>query len=257
VAVHDGFTLRDLVSYDRKHNEANGEENRDGTDANYGANHGVEGPSADPAVRELRNRQARNLLCTLLLSQGAPMLLAGDEFGRTQNGNNNAYCQDNELSWVDWSGQDPDAAALTAFVTRLLELRRDHIVFRRARFFHGRFVPGTTVKDILWLDPDGTETDWNRTTDGNLLYLLISGEAGEYHRTTQGEAQPDRSFLLVLNGSDAGVRVTAPPAEYGEQWEVILDTSRTEGPDPGPVLEAGRVLDVESKTFVLLGRSTP
>jgi glycogen operon protein len=252
VTVHDGFTLRDLVSYDRKHNDANGEDNRDGTDNNHSSNHGVEGPTDDPGVTEIRNRQVRNLLCTLLLSQGVPMLLGGDEFGRSQDGNNNAYCQDNEVSWLDWVSRNEEGRRLQEFVTRLIELRRNHIAFRRGRFFHGRFIPGTQIKDIHWLEPDGTEKDWNGDQGGTLLYFLLSGEAGDYHRTSQGDAQPDRSFLLILNAGAKGLPVTLPQAELGKCWDLLIDTSRKDGLGGGRTLAAGNALEVGPKAFFLL-----
>jgi glycogen operon protein len=153
VAAHDGFTLRDLVSYNTKHNEANKEENRDGSDSNHSWNCGTEGDTDREDVNALRRRQVRNFLATLLLSQGVPMLVAGDEFGRTQRGNNNAYCQDNELSWIDWDGITDEGRALTEYTRRLISLRREHLVFHRSRFFHGKTIPGTDVKDVRWQRP--------------------------------------------------------------------------------------------------------
>jgi glycogen operon protein len=167
VTAHDGFTLHDLVSYDHKHNEANGEDNRDGTDRTHAWNCGVEGPTRDPAVRKLRRQQERNLLATLLLSQGVPMILAGDEIGRTQRGNNNAYCQDNELSWIDWSGVDDDGRSLLAFTRSLIELRKTHRTFHRSRFLSGAVSDDSPIKDITWFGERGAEMeaeDWNRTT---------------------------------------------------------------------------------------------
>ncbi len=192
VTAHDGFTLRDLVSYDRKHNEANGEGNRDGHAHNHSWNHGVEGPTDDPDVERLRQRQMRNFLTTLLVSQGTPMLLSGDEVGRSQGGNNNAYAQDNEISWFDWEGVDADGRELLAFTRRLIALRLEHIVFHRSRFFHGKTIPGTDVKDVVWLRPDGSEMaegDWN-DPGAKALGIRLSGEAGLLHLTETGNRNP-------------------------------------------------------------------
>ena len=177
ITAHDGFTLRDLVSYNEKHNKANKEDNRDGSDSNWSWNCGVEGPTDDPKIAELRARQMRNLLATLLFSQGVPMLVAGDEFGRTQGGNNNAYCQDNELSWLDWESIDEEGQALLAFTRKVITLRRDHIVFHRDRFFHGQVIPGTDVKDVTWFRPDGaemSEEDW-QVDETKTLAAMLSG----------------------------------------------------------------------------------
>ena len=180
ITAHDGFTLDDLASYESKHNEANGENNRDGTDANHSLNYGVEGPAKDEKIRTVRARQKRNMLATLLLSQGVPMLLAGDEIGHSQSGNNNAYCQDNETSWIDWRRIDDAKDRVNAFVRRLIKLRRMHVVFRRYRFFSGRIIPGTRIKDIIWLGAEGrelAEKDWN-DAETRCLSALLSGEAG-------------------------------------------------------------------------------
>ncbi|MEO7127666.1 MAG: hypothetical protein ABI040_02185 [Rhodoferax sp.] len=176
VTAHDGFTLQDLVSYNEKHNEANGEENRDGQNDNLSWNCGVEGPSDDPAITKLRERQKRNMLATLLLSQGVPMLLAGDERSHTQQGNNNAYCQDNVLSWLDWTST-AEREALTAFVRRVIELRRTHPSFRRRNFFQGKPIGDAAAKDVCWLKPDDTEMtpqDWG-DDHARCLGMLVSG----------------------------------------------------------------------------------
>ncbi|MSO71393.1 MAG: glycogen debranching enzyme GlgX [Alphaproteobacteria bacterium] len=228
VTAHDGFTLADLVSYERKHNEANLEENRDGSDGNHSANFGIEGPSDDPTIRALRTRQRRNFLVTLLLSQGVPMLVAGDEFARSQKGNNNAYCQDNELSWIEWFAIDAEGRELISFVRRLIEIRKQHIVFRRARFFHGQVIPGTTVKDIHWLRPDGQEKtpeDWG-VVHARCLWFLLSGEAGQYHLTAHGAPEPDDTFLLILNAGEAAIDFRLPSTNSGGPWEVMFDTAR-------------------------------
>src|SRR5437763_1909327 len=173
---HDGFTLADLVSYNHKHNEANGEGNRDGTDDNRSWNCGTEGPTGEPAVNELRARQKRNFMVTLFLSQGVPMLLAGDEMGRTQAGNNNAYCQDNEISWVDWTPEHMDLDTL-GFVRQLIALHKEHAVFRRRKFFQGRKIKGAEIKDIVWLRPDGeemTDEEWSHDIP-HCLGVALSG----------------------------------------------------------------------------------
>lgn len=227
VTCHDGFTLQDLVSYEAKRNEANLEENRDGTDDNRSWNCGVEGPSDDPAIVELRRRQKCNLLATLLLSQGVPMLLAGDERSRTQKGNNNAYCQDNELAWIDWSEVAGDAG-FADFVRRLIALRREHIVFRRHRFFRGEPIPGTNVKDIVWWRADGTEMsaeDWADPCRRSIAFL-ISGEAGQYHLDPRGEGQTDDSFLVLLNAGGEAVEYALPTAPPLPLRRIVFDTAR-------------------------------
>lgn len=248
ITAHDGFTLNDLVSYNEKHNEANGEDNRDGHNENYSWNCGVEGPTDDPEIAALRDRQKRNLLATLILSQGVPMLLAGDEMGRTKNGNNNTYCQDNELNWIDWErGADH---ALIAYVQRLLRLRHRHIVFHRSRYLLGRPLPGNGAKDITWYNPDGgekTPEDWE---NGNSRFLAfqLNGEAGEYHLTRHGDPEPDDTFLVAMNADPDAVRFRLP--QLGEQgsWTRLLDTSHTDGvgertePEAGEIDLPGRVL---------------
>jgi glycogen operon protein len=180
VTAHDGFTLHDLTGYNEKHNEGNGEDNRDGTDDNLSWNCGVEGPTDDPAIIELRDRQKRNMLATLVLSQGVPMICGGDEISRTQRGNNNTYCQDNELSWFDWKLDHRDHELL-AFTRRLISLRREHSVLRRRQFFQGRHIRGSAVKDLAWFRPDGkemTDEDWNQGYVRS-LGLRLAGDAIE------------------------------------------------------------------------------
>ncbi|SNT51738.1 glycogen operon protein [Actinomadura meyerae] len=230
VTCHDGFTLTDLVSYDHKHNEANGEDNRDGTDDNRSWNCGTEGPTRDPAVLELRARQRRNFLATLFLSQGVPMLSHGDELGRTQRGNNNAYCQDNETAWVHWEDSDD-----MEFVRILSRLRHDHPVFRRRRFFTGR---GTgAAADIAWLTPAGdsmTDQDWN-VGFAKSLGVFLNGDAIT-EPDPRGRRVRDDSFLLLVNAGSEPVEFILPGAEYGERWEFALDTA-----EPGSVGERPRV----------------
>jgi isoamylase len=225
VTCHDGFTLHDLVSYDDKHNEANGEDNRDGESNNLSWNCGAEGPTNDPAVLTLRARQMRNFLATLLLSQGVPMISMGDEVARTQRGNNNAYCQDNELSWLDW-GFTPAQRDLLAFTRRVLELQRRHPVFRRRTFFQGRAIRGAEVKDLTWFDPSGNEmTDeaWN----AGFVKALMVRLAGDAIAETDGHGRRivDDTFLLLLNAGEDGVTFRLPSHRPDLTWERVLDTA--------------------------------
>ncbi len=256
VAAHDGFTLRDLVSYERKHNEANGEENRDGHDANYSWNCGVEGPTADPAVNALRRQQQRNLLATLLLSQGVPMLQAGDEMGRTQGGNNNVYCQDNATSWLDWEGVDDDGRALLDFTQRVIALRRRHIALHRHRFFKG-VAEATGTKDITWLRPDGSEMtpdDWE-VPYARTLSFVLSGAPHGYHLTARGEPEADDTFAVVLNAGHEPLQWTVPGPPFGDAWEVLLDTA--DDARASHVCGASELLPVAARSLVLLVRRRP
>jgi isoamylase len=225
VTSHDGFTLQDLVSYNEKHNEANGEDNRDGNNHNLSWNCGVEGPTDDPEISALRGRQKRNLLATLLLSQGVPMLLAGDELGRTQGGNNNAYCQDNESSWVDWN-LDSEQQKLLEFVRRMIALRRAHPALRRRDFFQGRPIRGTGIKDIVWLKPDGTEMtaeEWDHEFARSLGVYLAGAAFGE--KDGRGRPVTDESFLLLFNAHHEEVAFRLP--DYGgRNWSALVDTAR-------------------------------
>jgi glycogen operon protein len=256
VSAHDGFTLADLVSYNDKHNEANQEDSRDGTDDNNSWNCGLEGPTDDPEIRRLRVKQRRNMLATLLLSQGLPMLVAGDEFGRSQGGNNNAYCQDNGISWIDWENIGDEDRAFLEFVRKLIRLRRDHIVFHRNRFFLADAIAGTDIRDITWHRSDGdemTDEDWG---DGELraLSLLIRGEAGEYHLTATGEPQLDDSFLLILNAFHEPVEWVIPALEVGAVWERLLDTDTDDGFVAGQFHDDKSVYTVQPRSFVLMVR---
>ncbi|MEA2626888.1 MAG: isoamylase [Candidatus Binatota bacterium] len=251
VTAHDGFTLRDLVSYDEKHNEANGEENRDGESHNRSWNCGVEGPTDDPAVNRLRARQQRNFLTTLILSQGIPMLLGGDEIGRTQQGNNNAYCQDNEISWYDWENVDEQ---LLEFVRSLIRLRSSHPVFRRRRWFQGRPLHGSEVSDIGWFKPDGQEMsdeDWS-SGFAKSLGVFLNGRAIPTP-DPRGEQIVDDSFYLLFNGHHELLRFRLPTDRWGERWVSVLDTN-SPGLSEGLDYRAGEEIAVESRSVVLLRR---
>ena len=251
ITAHDGFTLRDLVSYNGKHNEANGEDNRDGTDNNVSWNHGVEGPTDDAAINALREQQSRNMLATLLLSQGVPMLLAGDEIARTQQGNNNAYCQDNEISWLDWT-VDERRARLLEFARRLIRIRRDHPVFRRRHFFQGRPLHGGGEKDIVWLKPDGTEMsneEWNHDFARSLaVYLsgLALREVG-----ARGQRLVDDSFLLLFNAYEGDIPFRLP--DYGGAgWLALVDTAVGDGLMPEGTYQPQGQYNVRGRSLALL-----
>ena len=248
VTAHDGFTLHDLVSYNHKHNLANGEDNRDGTDNNNSWNCGVEGPTDDARINALREQQKRNILATLLLSQGTPMLVAGDEFGRSQGGNNNAYCQDNPIGWVDWSRPRAEDAALTEFVRRLLTIRREDPAFRRRAFLTGKLVEETALKDVTWLAPDGgemTPADWadpHARCLGMQLYRPAGAGAG---------GLAESHVLLILNAHDSDMAVPLPGARLGS-WSLVLDTARPDLKDGDPVDGADGTYPVLERSFVLL-----
>jgi glycogen operon protein len=225
VTAHDGFTLNDLVSYNDKHNDANGEDNRDGESHNRSWNHGVEGPTEDDEILALRERQKRNMLTTLLLSQGVPMIAHGDELARTQQGNNNVYCQDNELSWIDWDDAR-DHEVLAEFTARVAALRAAHPVFRRKRFFQGRPIHGSSVNDIAWLRPDGqhmTDADWT-SGHARTVAIYLNGQ-GIPDRDELGERIVDDSFLLLINAHHQPVTFVLPDQSYGRSWEVVIDTA--------------------------------
>jgi len=252
ITAHDGFTLHDLVSYDRKHNEANLEHNRDGNNNNLSWNCGVEGPSDDPEIEALRARQKRNFLATLLFSQGVPMLLAGDELGRTQRGNNNAYCQDSETGWVDWN-LGPDERVLLEFVARMVRLRRNHPVFRRRHFFQGRPIRGKDIKDIMWLSPDGNEMsdeEWNNSF-ARCLGVYLSGEAFE-ERDERGRIIVDDNFLLLFNAHHEEIRFTIPDYHRGCDWEVLLDTHFDDGVPAERWLHSGTAYLLQGRSVAVL-----
>jgi isoamylase len=255
VTAHDGFTLNDLVSYEAKHNEANGEDNNDGDNNNESMNFGVEGVTDDEAIIEARERQKRNLLATLVLSQGVPMLLGGDEIGRTQRGNNNAYAQDNEISWYDWNLDRRDRQLLE-FTRRLIGLFHDHAVLRRRRFFQGRQIRGSRVKDLTWYAPDGGEmTDERWQAPGvKTLGVQFAGDAIE-ERGPRGEQILDDTLLVILNADDRPVAFTLPNHGTARRWEVIFDTVYPAFDDGAhPPLDGGAPLRVGERSVVLLRR---
>jgi isoamylase len=228
ITAHDGFTLNDLVSYNEKHNEANGENNNDGDNNNHSWNCGTEGPTDDPEIEMLRARQRRNLLTTLFLSQGVPMLCGGDERGRTQKGNNNAYCQDNEISWLTWEF-DEKQNALLEFTKKLIRLRREHPVFRRPKFFQGRRIHGTEIRDVMWFNEGGNEMsdeEWASPLV-RCLEMLLSGDTIDV-LNFQGEPIRDETFLFLFNGYHEPIAFVLPGEEHVE-WELILDTMDQEG----------------------------
>jgi glycogen operon protein len=250
VTAHDGFTLLDLVSFNDKHNEANGEENRDGASDNLSWNCGVEGPTDDPAVIALRERMLRNFLATLFLSQGVPMLLGGDESGRTQQGNNNAYCQDNEISWVNWTLSRSSKAQL-AFTQRLIRLRLAHPVFHRRRFFQGRRIEGSEVKDLSWFRPDGKEMTEEEWTNGftRCLGLRLAGDAIE-EVDASGSPIRDHTFLLLLNAHHEPLEFVLPAHRARMGWDLVLDTRDW---SPGSrAFRAGDQFPLEARSLALL-----
>ena len=255
VTAHDGFTLRDLVSYDHKHNEANGEDNRDGSDDNRSWNCGVEGDTDDPVVLGRRARQQRNFLTALFVSQGVPMLVAGDEIGRTQRGNNNAYCQDDETSWVDWDDTDDD---LLEFTRALTALRRDHAVFRRRRWLRGGPIASAGVSDVAWFRPDGHamhDDDWNRADTATMGVFLNGDELAD--RDARGRPVRSTSFFLLVNACHEAVPVTLPAGPFAARWRVELDTARARpyrDADRPPDLKAGDTVEVLDRTMVVLRR---
>ena len=249
VASHDGFTLADLVSYNDRHNQANGEDNRDGHPYNFSFNHGVEGPSTDPVIQQLRLRQRRNLLATVLLAQGTPMLLAGDEVGRSQGGNNNAYCQDNEINWMDWQCS-PEEHGFLDFTRRLIQLRQEHPVLRRFRFLHGLQLSASTgLHDIEWISPGGgvmRDHHWQEP-DARCLGMLLAGDAGQY-LTSEGYLETDDTLLVIFNAASRALPFRPPTIQGARHWRCLLDTTR-------PDLAAGEVLFDANSDFPLEARS--
>jgi glycogen operon protein len=251
VTAHDGFTLHDLVSYNEKHNEANGEENRDGESHNRAWNCGAEGETDDEGVLALRARQKRNLLASLLLSQGVPMLVMGDERGRTQRGNNNAYCQDNEISWMDWARLDRE---LLDFARRLIRLREEHPVFRRRGWFHGRPIHGAAA-DIGWLTPDGTpmaEEHWGEAHARSLAVFLNGATIGAVE--PRGLPVEDASFYVIFNAHHEPVPFTLPGEPWGRSWRPVFDTAGGFARDDARALASGEQVKAEGRSVVLLRR---
>jgi isoamylase len=249
ITAHDGFTLQDLVSYNDRHNEANGEDNKDGAHDNRSWNCGVEGPTQDPAIIALRNRQKRNFLATLLLSQGVPMLVAGDEAGHTQNGNNNAYCQDNEISWIDWGKADQD---LITFTSQLIAFRKSHPVFARKRWFQGRPVRKRGLADIGWFLPDGVEMEEDHWKDGFAKSLAIFLFGGGLNTMDQ-EGRPivDDSFYIIFNAHFEPLDFKLPPDKYGKKWKKVWSTGDPTA-ENGKEYSADEIVKVDERTILLL-----
>lgn len=249
ITAHDGFTLNDLVSYNEKRNFANGENNQDGDSHNRSWNCGVEGPTEDPEIIELRNKQKRNFLTTLFLSQGVPMLVAGDEWGRTQQGNNNAYCQDNEISWLNWEHVDPK---LLEFSQKLVAFSKAHRSFRRKDWFRGLPIKGVGLEDIAWFLPEGTEMpdeSWNHDF-AKSLGIYLNGK-GIRHVNKKGEPIYDDNFYLVFNAHYEPVTYVLPPEKYGQEWHKVIDTSEGTIDENGPVFNAGAQVTVDSRSVMV------
>jgi glycogen operon protein len=250
ITAHDGFTLNDLVSYNEKHNEANGEENRDGANDNRSWNCGAEGPTDDSNINALRARQKRNFLATLMFSQGVPMIVAGDEIGKTQNGNNNAYCHDDEISWLHWDAADND---LLEFARTVIEFRKEHRTFRRRRFFQGRPIHGSEVSDIVWFKPDGnpmSDDDWN-SGFAKSIGVYLNGDAIP-GVDSRGDPFTDDSFFLFFNGHHEAIDFVLPDGPWGKRFEKVLDTIRSKS-DQRPV-KAGSKMRIESRGLAVLKR---
>jgi glycogen operon protein len=255
VTAHDGFTMRDLVSYNEKHNEANGEDNNDGESHNRGWNCGAEGPTDDAEINALRARQSRNMIGTLLLSQGVPMILGGDEVGRTQQGNNNGYAQDNEISWYDWSNVDRE---MLEFTRQIVQFRREHHSFRRRRFFQGRQLRGAATEDLGWFTPTGDEMSEEQWSEAyaHAITLFMSGR--EIERDARGETVTDDDFLWMVNASPDDIKFTLPPERWGADWYVAIDTAAAQVSPADPTVHiAGSSFDVPGRSFVLLRRQRP
>ncbi len=254
VASHDGFTLADLVSYNDRHNEANGEENRDGHPYNFSYNHGAEGPTSDPAIQQLRLRQRRNMLATVLLAQGTPMLLAGDERGRSQRGNNNAYCQDNEINWASWQPLASEEQEFLEFSRRLIHLRQEHPVLRRFRFLHGLQTSATSnLHDIEWISPGGgimSDYHWQEPKS-RCLGMLLAGDAGEY-LTSDGYLETDDTLLVIFNASATTIPFRPPTIRGASHWRYLLDTAQPQLAAGEKILEIGGDLQAESRSVVVL-----
>jgi len=248
ITAHDGFTLNDLVTYNDKHNEANAEDNKDGNSNNRSWNCGVEGPTGDPAINELRERQMRNFLATLLLSQGTPMLLAGDEFARTQGGNNNAYCQDTEISWLNWNIEEK-GQSLTRFVQKLTRLRHKYPILRRNLFLTGQYNAQLEVKDVTWINANGAEMEESHWNDANMrcLGMLMDGRAQTTGIRQRGK---NATMLLVINGHHELVEFTLPECPGGRQWSLLIDTN-IPGDTEQASFETGQKYAVTARSVLL------
>jgi isoamylase len=250
ITVHDGFTLRDLVSYDDKHNEANGEDNRDGTSDNESWNCGAEGPTTDPGILALRARQSRAMLTTLLLSFGVPLLLGGDEMGRTQNGNNNAYCQDNEITWLDWANADKD---LLGFTRHLIAFRQAHPVFRRRRF-----LAGAEAAELQWLTPAGTPMDDGDWADPSALAIAVYLDGSDDpDRAQDGTPMVDDDFLVMVNAWWEPLRFVVPPTRPGAQWQAEIDSHDPAAPAGAAKRHAGDQVTVGPRSIAVYRAAGP
>jgi glycogen operon protein len=256
ITCHDGFTMRDLVSFDHKHNEANGESGQDGESHNRSWNHGAEGATNDPAINDLRDRQRRNMMATMLLSQGVPMILGGDEIGRTQGGNNNAYCHDDELSWFDWTAVDE---TFLDWCRRLTAFRHEHPVFRRRRWFQGRSIRG--IDDMSWFRPDGeemTDSDWEQGFAQSVGVFLNGESISSPDRF--GARIVDDTFLCVFSASDHTLDWTLPDGRWGQRWQLRFDSSRPDAGTPHQADEfarAGETIPIEPRSVLVLERVEP
>ncbi|MDB5112071.1 MAG: glycogen operon protein, partial [Mucilaginibacter sp.] len=250
VTAHDGFTLNDLVSYNEKHNEANDENNNDGESHNRSWNCGVEGPTDDPQINELREKQKRNFIATLFLSQGVPMLLAGDELSRTQQGNNNAYCQDNEISWLHWDTVDTE---LLKFTRKLIRLRNQHSVFSRKNWFRGTPVKANGIEDIAWFLTDGLQMEeehWNQ--DHAKSFAIFLNGKGINAADSQGNKVTDDSFYVIFNAHDGSLNYKLPHEIYASDWRIIIDTSKADMKESGEKFNAGQTILVKDRSLVVL-----
>ena len=251
VTAHDGFTLNDVVTYNEKHNDANGEDNKDGSSDNRSWNCGAEGPTDDAAINALRSRQIRNMLATLLLSQGTPMMLAGDEFGRTQQGNNNAYCQDSEISWLDWSIEDERPRSLIRFVQKLTKLRHQYPILRRNRFLTGEYNEELGVKDVTWINANGARNAGQRIgarPNMQCFGMLIDGRSQPTGIRQRGQ---DATMLLVINGYHDAVSFTLPESPEGKGWTLLIDTNIPDSEET-PEFDFGDSYQVTGRSLLLL-----
>jgi glycogen operon protein len=257
VTAHDGFTLQDLVSYNGKHNEANGENNCDGTDNNHSWNCGAEGPTDDPGINRLRAQQKRNFMATLLLSQGIPMLLSGDEIGHTQRGNNNSYCQDNQIGWINWNPEEMDTDLLH-FAQRVIALRTQHPVFHRRNFFQGRKIKGAEVKDLVWLKPDGQEMsdqEWNQDF-ARCLGVLLSGDSVD-EADERGQRIRDENFVILMNAHHEEIPFLLPARTPDAGWIVLIDTSCQTSSNPNRFYAVASSYPLQGRSLVMLVERAP